>query len=218
MQNFLKFFSIVLALVTSAAQAEPPKEMKSMFPKPGAKGREVISLDSLTVEQKRIQKDGISSDPDGYQRVVVSNQYVNMLSELNVLSQFTLDRDDLGVTVNGLEYLGLMDEGTLKKSLAFGSRSGAEIFVTGWKYSEDGASIVMTKDFFNQEIDGMTGTLSLAVASDTNKCIWKLFVADNEISFDIMIADTMVNKKPKMTPQKVSEIARKLIAFTQTKL
>lgn len=218
MNIYSKAISFALLLVVAAAHAQPTKDIRSMFPKNGAKGRDIVSLQSMTVEQQRVLTEGTRKDPNGYLRVDVTSQYVNILSELNILSEFKQERGDEDMTVNGLIFLGMKDEGKFKKNLAFGSRSGAEIFITGWKFAADGTSIVQTQEFVNQEIDGLTGTLSLAVAPDTDKCIWKLFVANSEISFDIMIVDTMQNKSPKMTPQKVREIAKKLIAHTQTKL
>jgi hypothetical protein len=216
MKNTLSLFFLclyVLCLPTSAQTV--PKPLESMFPKPDSKGKRVISLASLTASERNMQMKGTKFDPHGYLTVDVTEQYVNMLSELNSVKAFKFGQTNDGAAVDGLPLLGVMNEGNYKKSFGFGEKNQVQQYVTIWNFKADGASLVIAQDFLNQKVQGMPATLSLAVAKNTQKCLWKLLVVGDDLSYDVIMEDVIVNGVPSLSPALVMAKANRLIAFAK---
>lgn len=203
------------ALCFSAPAQTVPKQLQSMFPKPNSKGKRVLSLDSLTVSERNMQLKGTRFDPAGYLVVEVPEQYVEMLSELNKVKEFKFSQPIDGASIDGLPLLGEMNEGKYKKSFGFGERKDVQQYVTIWNFKAEGASLVVINEFINQKVQGMPATLSLAVTSNSDKCIWKLLVVGDDTSYDVIIRDQMVNRVPTLGPTQVIAKANKLIAFAK---
>lgn len=217
MKTTFGIYAFCLTLVaTSSAHAQAiPAELKSMFPDSDRKGKKVVKLQELTVEQRSLQTKGTKYDKSDFITVEVGLDYLDMLSSLDVERSLKLDRKGAAQSINGYSYLGDLKEGEHRRSFAFGSRSGVQAFVTEWNYAADGASIVVTEDFVNQRVDDMSGTLSLAINSSSDKCVWKLFVSNDIVSYDIMVLDTMHNGRPSIPHQRIVELAGKLIDFSK---
>lgn len=210
--------SLVSFFFVQANAQSVPTELRSMFPKKNAHGRSVVSINSLTAIQNQAQMKGTRFHPGGYLEVEVSQEYVNMLSTLKIDSHFSKAIIDSNLTIGGSLYLGMMDEGTNKKSFTFGGTDSRQLFVTAWRYAADGTSMTITKEFINQKVHKLDGTLSLAYAPLYSKCMWKLFVSDDNLSFEIMISDTMVNGAPSLPVKKVMALADELITFSNARL
>lgn len=218
MKIILKLFATLSFCVISGAQAQSvPVALKSMFPQPNGKPRQTVSLRNLSVEQKEFLLKDTKNDAGGYLRVSVSREYIEQIVDVENANDMKVTRADNASSVLGMSFLGAKRESKFRVNYIFGGRTGAGAMITAWHYKEDGASFTVVDEFLNQSVAGMPATLSLATSSETRKCLWKLTASNDNMFYEVVIADTIINEDlPSMTVPQVLAAVSKLIAFTKS--
>jgi hypothetical protein len=206
---------LLLCAVVQLAHAEPvPEKLSSMFPARGSTGKKVISLASLSDDQRNFQMHGTKINSEGYLEVAVPPAYVAMLATINLEKHFKPSRG-VDPNVEGLVLLGIKEESPLRTEYVFGGRNGVDVLLTVWKYKADGASVVVTEEFVNQKIAGIPATLSLAIAPGIDTQIWKVLAINDDTFYDVIISNPRERGSGKFSSKRALQLAEKLVLFGQ---
>ena len=200
-----KTSALGIYFVLSAVSAQGiDQNLTGVFPKKGGGVMQRRSIKDLSAHEKAwIMKDTVSK-PEGYLSVAVSKEYIGQINNLKISSLGLNNSTGTNhETIMGLTFLGVKNEGANRKAYFFGKGSTADAMVTLWHVGADQGSIVMFDEFINQRINGSEATLSLAYNLDSQRCMWKLVMNDNNDFYEAVLPDTCFNNKPSMPVAKV---------------
>ena len=214
MKQYLALILLISFGVSTSAQTIPA-ELKPIFPQKNGKNFELRSTKPTTEAQRAFLDSDTTKSPDGYLILDSSDDYLKQLEGIDTARHISAVKSLSGKSVMGLVFLGKKSEGPKRTTYFYGSRSQVEAMITIWKFKEAGASVVAFEEYINQSILGLKGTLTLARNNESEKCLWKYTGNDEEVLYEITLADYISKDTPALSVPKVKAEIRKLIEIAR---
>jgi hypothetical protein len=209
-----KFFLTFLISAINIANAQTPPTTILELSK---RSDSIIKKGDLTSEQRSYLWDKTSHARGGYLVVEVDKNYLDtiryLLNDPALKAQALPNLEKLNLKINhlGFSFLGNLEEDSYRYDAFYRGPNSDLLMLTRWEYKKAGAAISSAEEFFNQKIDGTDAVLSLAIAKNEKRCIWKLTWSTNGVLYEIYQDDKLDSYgKPGKVPEDIMKIAREV--------